>query len=139
MINIEEELIKEEGLSLSTYDDGLGNFTIGVGHLLREPSDPITLEQAGKLLNKDIMTAVEQCVKNIPCYGELDEVRQYVLISMMFNMGWNRLKTFKKFLLALDNKSFSVASEEMLDSRWANQVKNRSKKLAKMMKTGSAV
>lgn len=139
MINIEEELIKEEGLSLSTYDDGLGNFTIGVGHLLREPSDPITLEQAGKLLNKDIMTAVEQCVKNIPCYGELDEVRQYVLISMMFNMGWNRLKTFKKFLLALDNKEFSVASEEMLDSRWAGQVKNRAKKLAKMMKTGSVV
>ena len=137
MINIEEELLQEEGISLSTYEDSLGNKTIGVGHLLKEYSEPITLEQAGRLLKKDIMVAVEQCVKNIPCYGELDEARQYVLISMMFNMGWNRLKTFKRFFLALDNKAYSVASNEMLNSLWARQVRNRAKKLANIMKTGS--
>ena len=135
-VNIEAELIKEEGLSLETYDDGLGNYTIGVGHLLKERSEPITLEQAGRLLKKDIMVAVEQCVKNIPCYGELDEVRQYVLISMMFNMGWNRLKTFKRFFIALENKAYSVAANEMLNSLWARQVKRRAERLAKMMRTG---
>ena len=34
MINIEEELIKEEGLTLHSYQDSLGNWTGGVGHLL---------------------------------------------------------------------------------------------------------
>ena len=139
MINIEEELIKEEGISLATYDDGMGNFTIGVGHLLKKPTDPITLEEAGRLLKKDILIAVEQCVKNIPCYPELDEVRQYVLISMMFNMGWNRLKTFKRFFTALNSGAYSVAANEMIDSLWARQTKSRANKLSKMMRTGSVV
>lgn len=139
MINIEEELIKEEGLSLKPYDDGLGNITIGVGHLLKEACEDITLEQAGKFLKKDIMIAVEQCIKNIPCYPELDEVRQYVLISMMFNMGWNRLKTFKRFFIALDNKAYSVAANEMIDSLWARQTKRRAERLSKMMRLGRMV
>ena len=137
MINIEAELIKEEGLSLETYDDGYGNLTIGVGHLLKEPMEPITLEQAGRLLKKDIMIAIEECVKNIPFYPELDEVRQYVLISMMFNMGWKRLKTFRRFFMALENRAYSVAANEMIDSLWARQTKRRAERLAKMMRTGA--
>ena len=75
-------------------------------------------------------------MKRIECWGALNEARQYVLISMMFNLGAGRLMGFKKMLLALNNGAYSVAAAEMLDSRWAGQVKSRAQKLAKIMKTG---
>ena len=35
---------------------------------------------------------------------------------------------------AVDAEDFELASEEMLDSRWAKQLPNRSERLAKMMR-----
>ena len=61
-MNIEEELIKEEGLRLSCYKDSLGNYTIGVGHLLKSPCDDVSLEYAGRLLNEDIHIAQNEPV-----------------------------------------------------------------------------
>lgn len=134
MINIEEELIKEEGLRLSCYEDTLGNFTCGVGHLLDCDIGNITLEQAGKWLKQDIENALKICGQ-IPSFFEINEARRYVLISMSFNLG-NRIFTFKKMLLALENGDYELASREMLDSRWAKQVKTRAKKLSDIMRKG---
>jgi lysozyme len=55
---------------------------------------------------------------------------------MAFNMGVPRLCKFKKMWAAIHNEDFTVASKEMLDSRWANQVKSRSTKLAHAMYSG---
>lgn len=134
-MNIEEELIKEEGLSLRPYKDSVGNITIGVGHLLDSECGVITLEYAGKLLADDIAIARKECQK-YSFFFELGEVRQYVMIDMMFNLGAKRFKTFKKMLMALENKNYELASAEMLDSLWARQVGNRAAKLAKIMKKG---
>ena len=41
---------------------------------------------------------------------------------------------FKKTLLYLENKEFRMASNEMLDSRWARQTPNRAKKLSNVIK-----
>lgn len=137
MLNIEEELIKEEGLSLSCYKDSLGNFTVGVGHLLKSPCETITLEYAGKLLKEDIKIAIDSLRKNVPVFSELDNVRQYVLISMAFNLGIKRLLSFKKMLLALESKNYEVAAKEMKDSLWYRQVKGRAEKLINLMKKGN--
>lgn len=136
-MNIEEELIKEEGLSLSCYKDTLGNYTIGVGHLLKSPCETITLEYAGKLLKEDINIAINSLRKNVPVFSELDEVRQYVLVSMAFNLGIKRLLSFKKMLLALESKNYEVAAKEMKDSLWYRQVKGRAEKLINLMKKGN--
>lgn len=135
-MNIEKELIEEEGLSLSCYKDSLGYYTIGVGHLLSSPCDDITLEYAGKLLAEDIKIARDDLIRNIPCFGFLCEERQYVLISMCFNLGIKRLLGFKKMLLALENKNYQVASAEMKDSKWYKQVKRRGEKLCRIMQNG---
>ena len=136
-MNIEEELIKEEGLSLSCYKDSLGNYTVGVGHLLKSPCETITLEYAGKLLKEDINIAIDSLRKNVPVFSELDEVRQYALISMAFNLGIKRLLSFKKMLLALESKNYEVAAKEMKDSLWYRQVKGRAEKLINLMKKGN--
>ena len=135
-INEEVELIEEESLSLNCYKDSEGYWTIGVGHLLKSPCDPITLEYAGKLLKEDIKIAKESLHHKIPKYSTLDEVRQYVLLSMCFNLGINKLLQFKKMLLALENNNFELAAAEMKDSKWYRQVKRRGEKLCFMMSHG---
>ena len=133
---IEAELIKEEGISLKAYSDSMGYLTIGVGHRTPEDNGYITLEYAGKLLEQDIKSAINGLIRNVPFYSELDDKRQYVLISLTFNIGITGLLKFKKMLKALENRDYELASREMLDSRWAKQVKTRAKKLSDIMRTG---
>jgi lysozyme len=136
-MNIEKELIEEEGLSLSCYKDTEGFWTIGVGHLLKSPCDDISLEEAGRLLKEDIRIAQSELREKIPVYAELDQVRKYVLLSMAYNMGIRKLLTFKKMLLALENRNYELAAVEMKDSKWARQVKRRADKLINLMKKGA--
>jgi lysozyme len=55
---------------------------------------------------------------------------------MCFNLGYPRLSNFKKFLAAIQTGNWEEASEEMLDSKWAIQVGDRAKRLAKRMEKG---
>lgn len=138
-LNEEAELIDEEGLSLTVYKDSLGYPTVGVGHLLTAKDGTftnITLEYAGKLLAQDINIAREELRKNLLVYAELDPIRQYVLLSMCFNLGIRKLLQFKKMLLALSQKNYVVAAEEMKNSNWYRQVKRRGEKLCYMMSHG---
>lgn len=136
-MNIEEELIEEEGLRLSCYKDTRNNWTIGVGHLLKSPCNDISLEEAGRLLKEDIRIAQNELREKIPVYAELDHVRQYVLISMAFNLGIGKLLKFKKMLNALEQRNYEVAAAEMKDSAWYRQVKSRADKLINLMKKGA--
>lgn len=136
MIHEEQELLEEEGLSLICYKDTEGFWTVGVGHLLKSPCDPISLEYAGKLLKEDIAIAKNELRSKVPVYAELDPVRQYVLLSMCFNLGVGKLLQFKKMLLALESKNYVAAAAEMKDSKWYRQVKSRGEKLCYMMSNG---
>ena len=55
---------------------------------------------------------------------------------MCFNLGITRLKKFKKFLTALSEKDWELAATEMMDSRWATQVKQRAVRLQKRVLKG---
>ena len=132
---IEKMLIFDEGLRLKPYIDTVGKITIGVGRNLDDVG--ISKDEALYLLNNDIKRAKEDVKKVFgELFDELDSVRQAVLIDMMFNLGLPRFLTFKKFIQAVKEKDFIKASQEMLDSKWANQVKDRAKRLSFMMKTG---
>ena len=52
---------------------------------------------------------------------------------MYFNLG-NRLFNFVNMLKALEDGNYNKVAEEMLDSKWAKQVKGRSIELAEMMR-----
>ena len=132
---IEKMLIFDEGLRLKPYIDTVGKITIGVGRNLDDVG--ISKDEALYMLNNDIKRAKEDVKKVFgELFDELDSVRQAVLIDMMFNLGLPRFLTFKKFIQAVKEKDFIKASQEMLDSKWANQVKDRAKRLSFMMKTG---
>ena len=132
---IEQMLIIDEGMRLKPYRDTVGKLTIGVGRNLDDVG--ISEDEALYLLSNDIKKAREDVKKVFgEMFHELDPVRQAVLIDMMFNLGLPRFLGFKKFIQAVKEKDFSKASQEMLDSRWAKQVKSRAERLSYMMRTG---
>jgi len=150
-----QKLISHEGLRLQVYQDTLGIDTIGIGRNLedrgitKEELDwmdipnmaivhtmGITEADAMYLAQNDVQIVEEELVRAHPCVDKLDNVRQLVLMDMAFNMGVPRLCKFKKMWNAIHENKFDIAAKEMLDSRWANQVKSRSTKLAHAMHHG---
>ena len=150
-----EKLIQHEGLKLNVYKDTLGIDTIGIGRNLedrgisKEELDAmdipnietvyqfgITEVDAVYLAENDVQIVEEELVRAHPCVDRLDAVRQLVLVDMAFNMGVPRLCKFKKMWAAIHEDDFSTAAKEMMDSRWATQVKSRADKLANMMHNG---
>ena len=150
-----QKLITHEGLRLQVYEDSLGIATIGIGRNLEDRGiTPEELEwmdipnmaivhtmgiseaDAMYLAQNDVQIVEEELLRSHPCVENLDAVRQLVLVDMAFNMGVPRLGKFKKMWAAIHENNFDEAAKEMLDSRWANQVKSRSTKLAHAMHTG---
>ena len=153
--NFINKLIAHEGLRLQVYQDTLGIDTIGIGRNLedrgitKEELDwmdipnmdavyeyGITEADAMYLAKNDVQIVEKELVHSHPCVEELDAVRQLVLVDMAFNMGVPRLSKFKKMWNAVHENKFDIAAKEMLDSRWAIQVKSRSTKLAHAMHHG---
>ena len=153
--NFVNKLIAHEGLRLQVYKDTLGIDTVGIGRNLEDrgitkeeldwmdiPSMDavyeygITEADAMHLAKNDVQIVEEELVRAHPCVEELDAVRQLVLTDMAFNLGVPRLCKFKKMWAAVHENKFDVAAKEMLDSRWANQVKSRATKLAHAMHHG---
>jgi lysozyme len=153
--NFIEKLIKSEGLVLNVYKDTLGIDTIGIGRNLedrgisqQELNDldiptmnhvyeyGITEADAVYLANNDVQIVEEELLRAHPCVEQLDSVRQLILMDMAFNMGVPRLCKFYNTWNAIHEEKYDIAAKEMLDSRWANQVKSRAVKLANAMHNG---
>ena len=126
-----EKLKIHEELRLKAYDDATGKelrpgdtlkgaLTIGWGHNLS--ANGITQRNAIAWLTEDIEKATAQCRQAFDWLDLLDPVRQDVIIQLAFNMGLAGLKTFKKFLAACEQQDWSLAVNELLDSKWATQV-----------------
>lgn len=118
------------------YRDTKDKATIGWGRNIDDKG--ITDEEAMNLLLNDIQDAKEDCLKLFKNYNELDEIRQEVLLDMAFNLGYTRLSKFEQTIKAVEAFDFNKASEEMLDSLWAKQVKGRALELSKVMRTGES-
>tara|TARA_R100000808_G_C2154491_1_gene165474 strand:+ start:1172 stop:1645 length:474 start_codon:yes stop_codon:yes gene_type:complete len=142
-----EKLILHEGMRLKVYDDANGNEvragdtlighpTIGVGRNIAGDGLGITEKEAKMLLSND----VDRVLKEIDHWSfikELSEVRKTVIIDMVFNMGVSRFNQnqWPNFFRAVTEGDFKRAKKEMLDSKWAGQVKTRANILANMMES----
>ncbi|WP_461535211.1 glycoside hydrolase family protein [Spongorhabdus nitratireducens] len=131
---LEQALIRHEGLRLTPYTDTVGKLTIGVGRNLDD--NGITEDEALLLLRHDIARARAELERAFPFVLGLDPVRRDVLINMVFNMGLPAFSGFRHMLAAVEQRDFATAAREMLNSRWARQVKGRASELAGQMKRG---
>jgi lysozyme len=134
------DLIKRhEGYRQYPYKCTAGALTCAYGRNLDAVG--ISEDEAEVLLNNDIVRAEEDLTKVFDSdflyeSGDLSYNRYSVLVNMMFNLGLTRFKGFKKMIQAVKDQDFDEAAREMLDSRWAKQVKQRAYELALMMEAG---
>ena len=142
---LKNELVRDEGCVFEVYLDSEELPTFGIGHLCK-PQDPeygyavgtkVSPERVNECFEKDIDIAVKEAIERYPFFDDLDDVRQRVYVNMTFNLGSTRLAMFKKMHAAVEAKDWERAAEEMLDSKWATQVKGRADRLAEMMRSGA--
>ena len=118
------------------YEDHLGYLTIGYGRLIDpEIKGGISESEAEMLLMNDLVAFMD-AAKSYSWYDSLDAVRKAVIVNMLFNLGQPRFNKFVAMHEALKAQNYATAAAEMLDSRWAKQVKGRAKELAEQMRTG---
>jgi len=136
---LKKQVIANEGVRKTAYKDTLNNWTIGVGHLIKLPDEEYLLDkeltdlEVDQIFVTDLNQAIDDARKFIDADSIPDEAFE-VVVDMAFNLGLPKLLKFKNFQQALKDKDFVKASEEMLDSRWAKQLPNRSKRLAEIMR-----
>ena len=149
---LEDQVKGSEGLRLEAYRCTEGALTIGYGHNcdaspvegIDRVGDKITKIQAVELFSKDLSKAVWQVRNALPWVTDLNAPRQAVLYDMAFNMGLgvpgvSGLLSFRNSLNMIREGRYAEAAQNMLQSRWARQVKIRAVKLAKQMETGELV
>ncbi len=136
----EELIMSHEGSVLEVYEDHLGNLTVGVGHLITNSDnlslgDSIDSERMHALFREDVVEARRVAKQLVHGFEGLHWKARVVLINMSFQLGYNRLKKFKKTIVLLEDKDYAKASVEMLDSVWAKQTPNRAKELSMLLKS----
>ena len=129
---LRKSLIAHEDYRKFPYVDSLGKVTIGIGYNLTDRG--MDDEWINSQYLKDV-TYFNNQLSQFEWYQQLTPDRQIILIDMAF-MGMKKLLTFKKMIAAIEQGDYKQASFEMLNSRWAHQVKNRATELAQSMLTG---
>lgn len=127
-------LKRHEGFRGHPYKCPAGKLTIGWGRNLDDVG--ISPEEGEILLDNDIRRATIACELFVPGWDTLDAVRRNVLIDMCFNLGRAGLAKFGRLLSAVKVRDWQWAADEMMNSRWAQQVPVRAAELAEMMRTG---
>lgn len=131
---IESQLALHEGRRRKVYRCTAGFNTGGVGRNL----DAIGFsdDEIDLMLHNDVKRAKHELDKAMPWWRSLDDVRQKVMVDMMFNLGPRNFGGFVRTLWDIRDGKYTAAADRMLKSKWAKQVKGRARRLAEMMRTG---
>lgn len=132
-MSLRDDLIRHEALRLKPYEDSEGILTIGVGRNLEDKG--ISEEEAFLLLDNDIKVVLDEC-RQFPWFEGLSQVRKDVVANMVFNLGFSRFRRFIKTIAYIELGQYDAAAIEMMDSKWARQVKGRAVELADKMSHG---
>jgi lysozyme len=126
-------ITENEGYRRYVYEDTEGIPTIGIGFNLEEG---FSEEECQAILRIRMRKAIHELSRKIPAYRDMGSIRKIVMVDLVFNLGLPRLLKFKKMLAAIERKDWEDAADELLDSRYARQVKGRAKRNAYMLRTG---
>lgn len=133
--NLKKQLRIDEGCSTAAYQDHLGYWTIGVGHLIdRRKGGSISDLVIDAILTEDVNKAVWALDRSIPWWRDLTDDRQDALVNMCFNLGITGLLGFHHFLGSLKDGNLEEAARQLESSLWATQVGDRAKRIAKVIR-----
>ena len=113
-------ILKEvEGFESKPYPDPLTNaepYTFGYGFTY------LTREEADAVLKIRMYSILNQLKDKYEWFENISELRQMVVINMVYQIGFNGFSNFKNTIKYIANKDFDNASIEMLDSNWQRQM-----------------
>ena len=140
---LQEDLKIDEGVIYRVYLDHLGLPTFGIGHLITESDPehglevdtPVSPDRVDEAFETDVETVIEDCERLYIQWEHLPEEVQLIIANMMFNMGYTRLSKFKGMKAGVDSRDWDTAADEMVDSRWYQQVTNRADRLVQRMRS----
>jgi lysozyme len=134
-------LERDEARVPHAYQDSLGFWTIGVGHLIDERKGgklPNAIIDA--LLDCDVREKTADLHRALPWAAGLDAARHAVLVSMCFQLGVSGLLGFPRAIAAMRDGRWNDAADHFLDSRVAReQSPARWQRHARMIRTGEWV
>lgn len=133
----------EEGFRADPYHCSEGFPTIGIGTKigtknakLSNYTFTVSRKSAKALLDDELNKIVPELLKH-RWYIELNEDRQIIIKSMMYQLGVAGFFKFKNMIAALERKDYSEAAREALDSRWYRQTKKRAIRHATVIEHGN--
>ena len=137
------ELGQDEGCIYEVYLDHLGYPTFGIGHLITNRDSEygwsvgtdVDEYRVQEVFKEDVKTVLSDCEKLYDDFYKLPEEVQLIIANMMFNMGYTRLSKFRGMKRGVDSRNWEEAADEMVDSRWYNQVTNRADRLVVRMRS----
>ena len=133
MKDIIEQLKIHEGYKPTVYKCTAGVDTIGVGFAIKDLH--LSEEVCELILTEKLEVLEERFEKKFDWFHtSLVEVRN-VMLNMAYQLGFAGFCKFKKTIAYLEEAEWDLASEEMLDSRWAKQTPNRAKELSEIIKS----
>lgn len=144
---LKARLPRSEGRRAKPYKDTVGKWTVGVGHNISDKGLPgfavvelieqgaLSDQSVDKLLDMDVEDTLRDCGA-IPVFKTLNVVRQSVLADMVFNMGLGSVLGFQNTLSFMAKGDWKNAAQNMLKSKWAEQVGRRAWELANLMERG---
>lgn len=141
--DIRMDISKHEGVVFGIYLDHLGNKTMGIGHLITR-EDPefdlpegymVSEDRVMDLFEEDFEQAVTDANRAVPLLYARPVPVQRVMVNMAFQLGYPRLKTFKRTLAYVHQCQYNEAADEMMDSLWARQTPKRAQYLSELMRS----
>ena len=121
---IKKMLMRHEGVVCHLYKCKAGKNTIGVGRNLDDVG--ISEDEAMYLLGNDIKRTTDDLDKNWGAWRTFPEIARHVCIDLVFNLGIAGFMKFRKTRQLMELGMWLQASEELLDSKYAVQLPNRS-------------
>lgn len=123
-----EQLKRHEGYRALVYTDTTGHKTMGYGFNIEAG---ISKNSAEALLQSQVAELWIACNNEFNAWWwRLSRERQAVILNMVFNLGMKGFKKFKNMINAIAEGDDEAVVKEMLDSKWAHQVKGRAWELA---------
>jgi len=137
LANLKEMIARHEGYEPRVYKCTNGYDTIGYGFAIKDLY--MNKEVSDLILDQKIQEMLKRILSDKDWgewFSEKPQHIQEVLINMIFQIGFSGVKKFRKTIQYIKDDNFLLASEEMLDSKWAkSDSPNRAKELSEIVKS----
>ncbi len=131
---LKADLMRDEGFRGRPYLCSAGKNTIGYGHNL--DAAPMPQEIGEAWLQIDMRKVLIAC-DTFPWFRKQSEARQRVIANMVYQMGLEGVRDFRKMIAAIEKGNYEEAARQMEDSKWAkSDSPSRAHRLIQQMRVG---